>query len=60
MSGIRRHGRGAGTGHPPLNGHGRRAIVPLGHTPAPPRVERENPPTREPDVVERLLRKTIG
>ena len=29
MSGIRRHGRGAGTGHPPLNGHGRR-----GHRPA--------------------------
>lgn len=61
MSGIRRHGRGAGTGHPPLNGHGRR-----GHRPArayagpAPRAERENPPTREPDVVERLLRKTIG
>lgn len=36
------------------------AIVPLGHAPAPPRVERENPPTREPDVVERLLRNTIG
>lgn len=29
MSGIRRHGRGAGTGHPPLNGHDRR-----GHRPA--------------------------
>lgn len=29
MSGIRRHGRGAGTGHPPLHGHGRR-----GHRPA--------------------------
>ena len=60
MSGIRRHGRGAGTGHPPLNGHGRR-----GHRPARAYAGRAARRTRKPsdpgpDVVERLLRKTIG